>query len=265
MASFINSPAESGSTGSEPRQKTRTRRLIACNYCRTKKIRCMLPWSQQRTSWHMADSTGNGDNYNPCANCLDRGQVCVSRTIRRLRNSKQMNGTNDTAERLARVEALLQQVPLSSSTSILEISSILAPAETGGIDCASNSFTSAISRAPDKTNQASQIQTLSTAMLPCSNISSDQTRPKSLLSYDSLNLSPQPALQSDGQVVSEASLTAPAQQDYTTPLSLELGPDRNKPPDNSASTDLQGNVEDVLDEIRERSSIASSETVSSPS
>ncbi|KIW31163.1 uncharacterized protein PV07_02832 [Cladophialophora immunda] len=67
---------------------TRAKRSIACNFCRMKKVRC------------------NGGI--PCSNCLDHGEVCVSASRRRARLNNKDAANRDMAQRLARVEALLQ-------------------------------------------------------------------------------------------------------------------------------------------------------------
>lgn len=62
-------------------------------------------------------SVGNGNN--PCTNCLDRGQLCVASTSRRRlikENAKDHASDNsDTADRLARIERLLQQATVGNT------------------------------------------------------------------------------------------------------------------------------------------------------
>lgn len=59
----------------------KTRRSVACNHCRAKKIRCM-PDSPAFQDWLMFNvSIGNGNT--PCANCLDRAEECVVTPRRR--------------------------------------------------------------------------------------------------------------------------------------------------------------------------------------
>jgi hypothetical protein len=64
-------------------------------------------------------SAGNGNN--PCTNCLDRGQVCVAAIPRRrltkqnAKDNTNANDNSDTADRLARIERLLQQATVGNT------------------------------------------------------------------------------------------------------------------------------------------------------
>ncbi|KIV79464.1 hypothetical protein PV11_07026 [Exophiala sideris] len=89
-------------TQSQRLQEVQAKRVVACNYCRAKKIRC------------------NGGTDGPCTNCLDRNQDCVSSTPRRWRGVERSREPDDIAERLARVEALLKQQPLTHTSTNLD-------------------------------------------------------------------------------------------------------------------------------------------------
>ncbi|KAK4939633.1 hypothetical protein LTR10_020133 [Elasticomyces elasticus] len=63
---------------------------------------------------------GNGGTDGPCTNCLDRNQDCVSSTPRRWRRVERSREPDGIAERLARVEALLKQQPLTHASTNLD-------------------------------------------------------------------------------------------------------------------------------------------------
>ncbi|KAI1616602.1 fungal-specific transcription factor domain-containing protein [Exophiala viscosa] len=95
-------PVVSSSPQSRRLQDAQAKRVVACNYCRAKKIRC------------------NGGTDGPCTNCLDRKQECVSATPRRWRRRERSREPDDIVDRLARVEALLKQQPFPHTSTDLE-------------------------------------------------------------------------------------------------------------------------------------------------
>ncbi|KAM5380833.1 hypothetical protein ACJZ2D_003357 [Fusarium nematophilum] len=90
-------PATSSEFQGRSGNNTRPRRAVACNSCRMRKVRC--------------------DGERPCTNCLDHDTSCIYMARQRTRQKKADAADNDMAERLARVEALLQAVDQSLSRS----------------------------------------------------------------------------------------------------------------------------------------------------
>ncbi|KIV97273.1 hypothetical protein PV10_01041 [Exophiala mesophila] len=83
--SYPESIARPPSTGPPQAQ------LQACNYCRTKKVRC--------------------EGGRPCTQCLTHYEECVFATSRRARRKRERNTGSTTAQRLLRLESLLSGGP----------------------------------------------------------------------------------------------------------------------------------------------------------
>ncbi|KAK5304001.1 hypothetical protein LTR99_004457 [Exophiala xenobiotica] len=95
-------PVERPQKPSKADEPVRSKRSVACNFCRAKKVRC------------------NGTN--PCTNCADHGVVCVSVEKRKYRHyaSDDKRGKNKTVEeKLALLEELLQFTKTLDSVNLI--------------------------------------------------------------------------------------------------------------------------------------------------
>lgn len=93
-------------------ESTRKKRLIACNYCRLKRVKCKysvhLHWSRRGPSTS-DDITGNG--CQPCERCVRQGEECLYSEHQRKRSSKPKNDTTSRLEqRLEFFEQRLLQI-----------------------------------------------------------------------------------------------------------------------------------------------------------
>lgn len=98
-------PTSSGRLGTA-HSPGKARRTVACDHCRSKKIRCKLA-PRKLVGTLCSYRSGNGSI--PCSNCVDRNEKCTVSKRRRPRNhgSREPEST-DLSRRVHHLEALLR-------------------------------------------------------------------------------------------------------------------------------------------------------------
>lgn len=245
-------PSVSNEQGQRARRATRA---IACDYCRLKKIRCKIVSSQAYPNlWHCSSLTrkaitGDRENHVACSNCRQRGRPCA--VPDRRRRSHKDNGSIDMQERLARIEACLQQAntghhPISTSPPLHFTTSLASSTTTTYPQPATNGVHDPIIYR----------ETIPTSDQPHGSMGAPSPR---------LSMGPPGPTTAVTRPALQARMS-PFEQQITHLLpsrsSFQLGSTSRKLPDASDTPNESGTTIESPDEIRERTSILSSEIVS---
>ncbi len=206
---------------------------------------------------------GNGEDGGPCTNCLDRGQHCTSNIPRRCRVRDGSRESNDLVERLEQLETLLKQQGSAPAVRCKPLRPTLVAADLAQHATANPvpthdspaSLSIDASRFPGRNHQASL-----NAMPHANSSSSLRIDGEDTHSLSSFTLPHSYKTTNPPGVTDSVSLTPqrhPALTDTTS--SLEWSSGKRFTPSHCAAA--AGLAESSPEQIREKSSISSNETV----
>ncbi len=198
----------------------------------------------------MQHIAGDHDNHQACTNCRERGRTCT--VPDRQRRSHAGSGQGDTLERLARLEARLQQAdagtrPTSTSPSLYFATHQASSAKTTQVQPAVSQVHDLLENRATSSTEDRTPSGLGAPSPPASSIDAAMPPPAMTRPGEQARLFP----------FEQAAVPVPPSRP-----SYQLSSASSVLPDPSDATTESGSATESPDEIRERSSILSNEIVS---